>query len=387
MRVMMYGHSGSLNRGCEAIVRSSSIMLKEKMDIKKIILASENPDTDKKISELDLIFNSLPIEFKPNIIERLICLLELKLARTEHYALKKIHESIINKIDEVDIVLSIGGDNYCYGEQPAFYEINKIAKEKGKKLVLWGCSIGEEDISERKLKDLKRFDLILARETITFELLKKSGIKNVKLVADPAFTLKKEDLELPTKWKENDTIGLNFSPLVENINKKSGQAVEELIKYILKTTKSTIALTPHVTIDGNNDYEILKTYYEKFKNTDRVILLPKDLNAIQYKGYISRMRAFIGARTHATIAAYSSCVPTMVLGYSVKSRGIAKDIFGNEKLVLGINEISDIRKLKINFDEMIKNEKDIIKILKRKIPSIKDMSYKSIHYLNEVCNN
>ena len=31
----------------------------------------------------------------------------------------------------------------------------------------------------------------------------------------------------------------------------------------------------------------------------------------------------------------------MVLGYSVKSKGIAKDLFGEEKLVLGIKEISD----------------------------------------------
>ena len=40
---------------------------------------------------------------------------------------------------------------------------------------------------------------------------------------------------------------------------------------------------------------------------------------------------FIGARTHATIAAYSSCVPTLVVGYSIKARGIAKDLFGTDE--------------------------------------------------------
>ena len=39
---------------------------------------------------------------------------------------------------------------------------------------------------------------------------------------------------------------------------------------------------------------------------------------------------FVGARTHATIAAYSSCVPTLGVGYSVKARGIARDLFGTE---------------------------------------------------------
>ena len=137
-------------------------------------------------------------------------------------------------------------------------------------------------------------------------------------------------------------------------------------------------------IDGNNDFEILNKFYNQFKSTGRVIILPNNLNAIQYKGYIARMRAFIGARTHATIAAYSNSVPTMVLGYSIKSRGIAKDLFGYERLVLGINEVSDSNKLKDAFDEMIKDEKEIRDHLNNTIPGIKEMSYKSVEYLKEL---
>ena len=46
---------------------------------------------------------------------------------------------------------------------------------------------------------------------------------------------------------------------------------------------------------------------------------------------ISKCRFFVVARTHATIAAYSTGVPTIVISYSVKSRGIARDLFGDEK--------------------------------------------------------
>jgi len=53
-----------------------------------------------------------------------------------------------------------------------------------------------------------------------------------------------------------------------------------------------------------------------------------DHNCMELKGFISHCRMFIGARTHATIAAYSTCVPTLAVGYSVKAKGIAKDIFG-----------------------------------------------------------
>ena len=193
-----------------------------------------------------------------------------------------------------------------------------------------------------------------------------------------------EYLSLHKGWKEENTIGLNFSPLVLKRNKESKEAVRELIKYILNSTDLVIALTPHVMEEGNNDYELLKEFYDEFKNTKRVILLPNTLTATQYKGYISRMRFFIGARTHATIAAYSTEVPTMVLGYSVKSRGIAKDLFGEEKLVLGIDEISDSNRLKEGFDELIRDEQLIKDKLKSVLPNIKQLSYKSTKYLEEL---
>ena len=205
-------------------------------------------------------------------------------------------------------------------------------------------------------------------------------------MADPAFTMVKEELPLPKGWKENDTVGLNFSPLVLERNPKAMEATIELIKYILKNSESVIALTPHVIDKGNDDSELLKKLYDMFKDTNRVILLPNNLTAIQYKGYIARMRFFIGARTHATIAAYSNCVPTMVLGYSIKSRGIAKDLFGEEKLVLGINDISNTEKLTKGFDELLRDEKKIRKTLEKRIPEIKEMSYKGAEYLKELFN-
>jgi polysaccharide pyruvyl transferase WcaK-like protein len=73
------------------------------------------------------------------------------------------------------------------------------------------------------------------------------------------------------------------------------------------------------------------------------------------------MDFFIGARTHATIAAYSTCVPTLVLGYSIKSQGIAKDIFGEiDKYVIKVNEIDNGEKL-INAFNALYNDKDKIK--------------------------
>ena len=386
MKIMMFGHAGSLNRGCEAIVRSTSSIIRKNINDSHIIVASNRPETDKIIDEIDYVFNALPIEYNLSLIEKIRVYFELKFLNSQQYILSKRYINIVNKINEVDVCLSIGGDNYCYGEQDWLYEIDKNIKKKGKKLILWACSIGDEDLSERKLEDLKTFDLILARESLTYKVLIEKGLTNVELVADPAFTMVKEELPLPKGWKENDTVGLNFSPLVLKRNPKAMKATIELVKYILKKTKSVIALTPHVMEEGNDDSELLKNLYDMFKDTKRIILLPNNLTAIQYKGYIARMRFFIGARTHATIAAYSNCVPTMVLGYSIKSRGIAKDLFGEEKLVLGINDISNIEKLTNGFDELLRDEKEIRNTLEKRIPEIKEMSYKSAQYLKELFN-
>ncbi|MFC0560072.1 polysaccharide pyruvyl transferase family protein [Halalkalibacter alkalisediminis] len=384
MKVMMFAHDGSLNRGCEAIVRSSNNLIKEKVNGAKTYLVSGKPDTDKVLVKLDGIYDGSKKSIKKYSYEWFISSLKIKFFSDETYALGKIEHNTIQYINDMDVFLSIGGDNYCYGEQPGWYEIDRRVKEKGKKLVLWGCSIGEEDLSERKLEDLKLFDLILARETLTYNTLLDKGLTNVKLCADPAFTMEKEELPLPDGWQVDNTLGLNFSPLVWKRNKESHTAVKALIQHILDSTDLTIALTPHVIQEGNNDYEILNNFYEEFKGTGRVILLPDNLNAIQYKGYIARMRYFVGARTHATIAAYSNSIPTMVLGYSVKSKGIAKDIFGKEKLVLGIEEISNSTKLINSFDKMVSEEIQIRNQLEKSIPNIKKMSYKAVDYLNEL---
>ncbi|MCL6605447.1 MAG: polysaccharide pyruvyl transferase family protein [Paenibacillus sp.] len=384
MRIMMFAHGGSLNRGCEAIVRSSTGIIKEGIGGAKVFLLSDRPDTDRIIGTLDHIYDGSAIPISKYSPQWLMSLLRVRLFKDEKYALGQIHNNVIKRIGLADVCMSIGGDNYCYGEQPGWYEINRRIKKKGKKLVLWGCSIGEEDITPRKLEDLKLFDLILARETLTYNMLKNKGLTNVRLVADPAFTMEKVELALPIGWQVGNTIGLNFSPLVMSRNQQSKGAIRELISHILRTTDMTIALTPHVIEDGNNDFDVLHEYYQEFKHTGRVILLPGNLTAVQYKGYIARMRFFIGARTHATIAAYSNLVPTIVLGYSVKSKGIATDLFGEEKLVLGIEEISSGELLATKFEEMMREEQEIRDRLKQAIPQIQQMSYQAVEYLREL---
>ena len=89
------------------------------------------------------------------------------------------------------------------------------------------------------------------------------------------------------------------------------------------------------------DRKPLSELFSLYKDTGRVVMID-DCSAEELKGYISKCCFFIGARTHSTIAAYSSKVPTLVIGYSVKSRGIATDLFGTyENYVLPVQELKE----------------------------------------------
>ena len=141
-----------------------------------------------------------------------------------------------------------------------------------------------------------------------------------------------------------------------------------LIDHILRDTDNSVALIPHVMWKNNDDRLALEELYRGYEKNERVVLFP-DMSCRKLKYVISKCRAFIGARTHATIAAYSSCVPTLVVGYSVKARGIAKDLFGTEKhYVLPVQELEKEGELIGAYDWMMGRETEIREMLERIMP-------------------
>ena len=351
--INLYYHCGSANHGCEAIVRSTAKMLNS-----QLTLWSTAPNADIAYG-VNGIVNVVEDTKRPPTGARLFEFkVHHKLTGSDYLYTKFEHEDFFSSIRPGDICFSIGGDNYCYGGKEYLGYYNRIIHEKGGKTVFWGCSFEPSEMDATTAKDIARYDLITARESISYETLKAVN-PNTILVADPAFVLDSVELPLPEGWKEGNTIGINASPLIMQCAKDGGVAYEaycRLIERILDTTDATIALIPHVVIENSDDRIPLHSLYEKFASTGRVVLV-EDHNCCELKGYISRCRMFIGARTHATIAAYSTCVPTLVLGYSVKSKGIARDIFGTEEhYVLPVQEMRNPDELANGFDWLSANE-------------------------------
>ena len=295
---------------------------------------------------------------------------------------------LLDAVQSGDLCLSIGGDNYCYAGTEILGDLNTLFKKKGAKTVLWGCSIDPEAISPEMVKDLKRYDLITVREPLTQAALAAAGItENVRSVADPAFLLDVQKTDLPDGFLAGNTIGLNLSPLILHYTEKKEEALagfQALVQHILDTTDSAIALIPHVVKSKSDDLEVLEPLFRQFEGTGRVLLIP-DQNCMQLKYIISQCRLFIGARTHATIAAYSTFVPTLVIGYSVKSRGIAADLFGTEEnYVLPIQAIRADTDLIGAYDWLEAHAVEIGQHLHNVMPAYQDKARMGKSYLDEL---
>ena len=366
MKYFLFNHVGSLNHGCEAIVRGTVNIVSNSDADAEFVLSSYRPETDDGIIEVEkrkFATRSL------TAMEKLIAAIDFKLYHSEEYALKKMYSDVVIQAQDCDVCISIGGDTYCYGDNHGIQVLTRELKKSGKKVVLWGASVGEEDLTAMKLKSFADFDAIFTRESLTYDLLKSKNVnENIFLNPDPAFCMEREEVKPIDGFKKENTLGLNVSPLVKGYNPKITQVTKDFIRYILDNTTLKILLIPHVVEDGNNDYEYMLNFFEDFKDSSRIAILPPDLNAKQYKGYIAQTRFFVGARTHATIAAYSSGVPTAVLGYSVKSRGIAKDLFGEELCVVNSRTLENADPVIQAFNTLVEKEQEIKDTLMRKIP-------------------
>jgi len=270
------------------------------------------------------------------------------------------------EIDMADAIIMIGGDvmTLDYGLVSLLWHVGLANhfRIKGKPVMLWGCSTGPftaEPAIERFMTNfLRSLDAVTVRETITKSYLDRLGVKdNVSLVTDPAFVLEPQPFDcafLPSESADG-LLGLNVSPLIAKFRpqdedpKVMQSEVARFIDETLDSSTLSVLLLPHVdSIDGtvesnNSDSGYMRDVLAMVKNPrGRVVMAPRGLNAAQLKHLLGRCRYFIGARTHATIGAISRGVPTISIAYSVKARGLNRDLFGDERFVLETPKVSAV---------------------------------------------
>jgi polysaccharide pyruvyl transferase WcaK-like protein len=400
---ILAGNGPYENRGCEAIVRGTVKILREYYHNPEFICVSNFQNIEQYLKQSENEFDQSIKHKKTNLKERPLSprwwvdsFIQIISPEKKKY---KIYSEILPYLDNSYAILSIGGDNYSldYGIPHLFTDLDDLIIKKSKPLIIWGASVGPFD----KIPDYEKFMSIhlqkitgiFARESATVNYLKRIIIeKNVFPVADPAFLLDPEQPSVSGVCLEidDDAIGINISPLMAKFVTNDNRNLwvnksADIIAAIAKKMERKIFLIPHVTSAHDNDYKFLDEILVKLeKLSPEISLIPPIYNAAETKWIISQMKFFIGSRTHSTIAALSSEVPTLSLGYSIKSLGINQDLFGHTEYCLNPQEFKpDIIARKVC--EMIDSDNSIKDELHLGLPAIRQNAMNAGKYMREIC--
>jgi polysaccharide pyruvyl transferase WcaK-like protein len=366
---LLVGNGPYHNRGCEAIVRGTMEILRREFgpDIhaEAGVYASDEVVASQNIHELDPAIHSFPIMGMGPRLSRKWWASQANRRLGCRFSPQCWDWQPLLKTTAV--ALEVGGDNYSldYGKPDGFLDMDRFIQRRGIPIVLWGASVGPFDdapeFAARIFTHLSSLFAIFVRETESLEYLRAHGVsRNVHLVADPAFLMEplavpREKLGFPLPA---EAIGINLSPLISRFRQheqtlQSGgdrgweewaQTCVAVVEAVGKQSDRPVLLVPHVSSDSpaNDDWQLLEAVCKKLAGRLKhgIFIVPRGLNAQELKWAIAHCSVFIGARTHSTIAALSSGIPTLSIGYSMKARGINHDLFGHQDYCLGVNEFS-----------------------------------------------
>lgn len=354
---LFVGNGPYRNRGCEAIVRGTMKILSEVWgpDIcaRAGVMAAPETIAEQQAGEIDPRLTNFSVSLLGKRLSR-----KWWLAQANRRLGTRFHHHTLDlkgPAKGVRAALQLGGDNFSldYGNLHQYVAINTYLQQHGVPVFIWGASVGpfekEPETAQFMYNHLKTVDGIFVRETATRDYLARNGVSdNVHLVADPAFVMEKTAPKGDVQSLVTDqTVGINISPLVARFAGAEGLDAwrEKAVAMIIACGQRVglpILLIPHVGSPkpGSDDFSFLQSVKEAVgdRASVPVNILPP-LSATELKWVIGRCAAFAGARTHSTIAALSSQVPTLSLSYSVKAVGINQDIFGHQEFCHSVKTI------------------------------------------------
>ena len=376
MKVYIPFHVGSGNRGCEGILRGTTNILKlSKEDVIALDRDLADYELDKKLHLNDVA--ELEVKSKRSLALKVMG--KMKINRKGYYV--SPFKAFFKSANKDSLCLFTGGDLFCYAstiKENCF--LLDYLSSKGIKSILYGASIEDRFVTPEVEAQLNRFEKIVCRETETLKVLEKHAINNVFCFPDPAFSLEPEECKLPKIFDKSKVIGLNISNMVNgdsfSLDTLFVDNLKNMLDFILENTEYSVLMIPHVTWERQDDRRMCAEVKKLYAQEDRIdVLNVDDLGYLQIRNIISNCELFIGGRTHSVISAYSTCVPTLALGYSIKARGIAKDLGLDEKLIFDSKKIENGNQLLDSFRYLLEHKEAISQQLQNVMPEYKSRAY------------
>ena len=352
MKISITNHTGSRNRGCEALVRSTIAGIQENLPENscevEFFLHSNDPRYDGIVFDsINTVFSyalKTPNHTRYSNFNKLV----YKLLRVTETIIKVFFSWLPYRVDhftvlkQSDLIIATGGDIFTSDYGNLRKHMAPIIASK-KPVYICSHTIGPFASNDEKYfcENLQNVVGISVREKESYDYLSKLNLDvDLVLAADVAFNLK------PTKlmsWWNNSfddsdsVVALSISEgIIRYSNLDRSAYIKtwiDLIEFLIEKKKKVL-LIPHVieSNPNNNDLVIINEIIQQCSPTtnEAIRIASETHTACELKGIIGSCEALIGTRTHATIASLSQGIPTVSIAYSRKAYGIMCDIFGDD---------------------------------------------------------
>ena len=359
------------------------------------ILKQINKNTDflcysKDYSGNDDLYKEYGIEIKkiPKNIGIRKLLFVILLFKLGLYKKNNELNELLKDIDSSDFVVDLYGIYFCKNIERTdlsnkktlkyilrrFYLIF-IAKLLSVKTIKFPASYGPIEgkslALQAKIAYKKLFNCMLAREKISREQMEialktKTSIKNISDVAN-LMEYKKIDTIFENKkyitFSVSHQLARQFNDWNEYI-----KIFSEYIKYIVNQTNYSVIILPNeINPESPHcDYKIGLELYNKLEKDVKIKFIDTTkISNLEVKNIIACSEILVGSRYHSCVAALSSGVPTLVIGWHYKYQELLES-YSQNKWIIPLDSLTSENVINLFNKLLIVKEKEREVIIKKR---------------------
>lgn len=349
-RIVVTGGYSSSNKGEAAMLITAAQELRRQLGEVEITALCPFPEVDR------LAYEPYGVRVVPSNRRKLgRSLLQMAAGgkRTNGF----IDSAEVHEAASADLVIDLSGDGLTedYGPHVVLSHLYPLmmAQELGRPTMVCAQSIGPFRWTTPLVRRvLDGAACITPRDQPTADRLRAMGVKSrIEVTADLAHLLQPapdEDIapwldRAPPRFWERPVLGVTISRLLGNRQsvERPGQPspTVEIYRQTLRVLQArhgfNVLLVSHSTgpRPARDDRIITRQLADALGDPSGVYLIDDDLSAPRLKALIGRCQLFCALRMHSAIAALSSGVPTVVVGYGPKALGLMSALQQEEMLI------------------------------------------------------
>lgn len=341
--VIQIDGGSSTNKGAQLMLHACLHAIAEKYPDAKVIINNDNTD----LAYFRKLYNLKIYKRQSNSYRRFITKFRI------HAICNKILPnlawvfSLKVPAKGVDLLLNIGG--FQFGDQwkhnhrtNKFWErYLKKMKQYGTETVFLPQAFGpfEKESSKEIVSILDRYSSVLvARDSISQEMLSKQGVSHARLLMYPDFTSSVSGVESKySKLCQGKVCVIPNMKMVLQSNISEKEYINNIVEVIdfVRSKGRDVFLLNH---EGKGDQALCEQIRKKCQ-TSIDIFSPND--ALVTKGIISTSYLVISSRFHGVVNALNSCVPCLASSWSHKYQKLLED-YGMRDNVVDYKNLPDL---------------------------------------------